>query len=143
LGLDGQGAAVIELLLALELSLHGLHGQSLVALHARANLRAGSAAGAVIGGGGHGELHAGHTGHVLHLQAGGSLGGFFLGHDNRTDDGVRADIGAEVTLDAVVGIPLRNIDGDAALLVSSASRRHSAVAMSTKVETGSSLPLYL
>ena len=44
-------------------------------------------------------------------------GGFLLGGEERTDHGVRADIGALVALDTVLDLPLGNVHGDAALLV--------------------------
>ena len=44
-------------------------------------------------------------------------GGLGLRREERTDHGVRADIGALVALDTVLDLPLGNIHGDAALLV--------------------------
>ncbi len=45
-------------------------------------------------------------------------GGLGLGREERTDHGVGADIGALVALDTVLDLPLGNVHGDAALLVS-------------------------
>ena len=52
---------------------------------------------------------------------------FRLSQQERADDGVRADIGALVALDAVVFVPDRDLDGDHALLVLAGALREGAV----------------
>ena len=61
------------------------------------------------------------------LGAGRRLGSLFLGHHNRTDDSVRADIRAEVTLDTVLRIPNRYVNRDTALLISRRTLREGTV----------------
>ena len=64
----------------------------------------------------------------------------FVCHRHRTDNRVRADHGAEGALDAVFRNPLRNIDCNAALLISGGALREVPSAYFSKVETGRSLP---
>lgn len=52
------------------------------------------------------------------LVPAGALGGLLLGHHNRTDDSVRANIRAEVTLNTIIRIPNRYVDRDTAFLIS-------------------------
>ena len=107
---------VVEDFLLGELALHGNHLDGVHAAFADAD----AAAHAVQRRHGHGELVAVH---VLDALDGGQLGlrggsgGLVGGQDEGTDRGVRADESALVALDALVGVPLGNGDGDAALLV--------------------------
>ena len=118
---------ISEDVLLLSLRIQALHSQSLVALLAGAYIRTGATAGTVEYRNGHGKLHAGHTGHIHNLGAGRGFRSLFLGHDNRTDDSMRADIRAEVTLNTVVRIPNRNVNCDTAFFISRGALREGAV----------------
>ena len=107
--------AVIKCLLGIQLGLKALHGKSLLALLAGTYVRAGAAAKAVKHGYGYRELISGHAGKRKGLS--GYIRCFCIAYRNGTDTCMRTYIGAEVTLDTVIGIPGRNIDCHAALLV--------------------------
>ena len=132
LGLLVQSTAVIKDLLAGTLGIDRLHNQSLLTLHARAYLSAGTAAGAVQGGNGHNKLHAGYAGHILGLSALGSGGQLVGGHSHRTDNGMGTYIRAEVALNTVLRIPLRNVYRDTALFKGGRALRSGAVHMRHK-----------
>ncbi len=103
------------------LALEGFHDDGLsgrVFGACRADVHAGTAAGAVVSGNGDAELVAGHAAKVDELHGSRSGLSLSLGQSDRTDDGVRADIGTLVTLDTFVGLPLRNEEGNAAFLQS-------------------------
>ena len=136
--LDGQildlvlrsdlGNHVVEHVLLCQLALLRDHGDGL----GRADADADAAAHAVQRGNGHGELIdtlalAGLD--RTDLCALGSGSGLSLGEHEGTDGGVRADKGAVVALDALVGVPFGNGDGNAALLVSGSAQLKLAVHM--------------
>ena len=105
------------------------HGESLLALLARADVGAVAAAEAVERGDLHSVCHAGDF-----LADGGDgreacrcLCLFVLGQQDRTDRCVRADEGALVALDAVFRMPHGYLDRNAALLVSSGAAGERAV----------------
>ncbi len=94
-----------------------LHDQGLVL--GRAYVDAVAAAGAVHGG--NGQMRTSYPGEpvaALVSKAGGSASQLRLrSSQHRPDDGVRADEGALVALDAFFRQPFRHIDGNAALLL--------------------------
>ena len=103
------------------------HGQRLLALLARADIRAASAACAVIRRDSNRKLvilHAEHRKRFLALRKCCRLIGI---QRERTDNGMRAYIRAACTLDAVVRIPDRHHNRNAALLICSRSGRCRAV----------------
>ncbi len=133
LGLRRNGLAVIEHGLAGALGVDRLEHQGLFAFHTGAYLRAGAAARAVERGNRNGEFQARQAVHILRL---GALRGFrklFRGHDDRTDDGVRTYIRAEVALNAVRGVPFGDIHRDPALFIGGGALRHGAVRIILKV----------
>ncbi len=122
--------AVVEHVLLIELGFLRDHLESLHLFGASAD--ADAAAHAVQRGDGHGELIdtlalAGLDRHDL--GGGGRVLGFLVGQCNGTDGGVRADIGAVAALDALRGVPFRNGDGNAALLISGSAEFELAVDM--------------
>ena len=104
-----------------------LHDKRLVLHIARADICAAAAARAVEDGDIDCELVARHHLEIRHLHAFRRLLRLFLGHCNRANRSVRADIGALRALDAGIRIPNRNIDRDTALLESSGAVRRSTV----------------
>ena len=90
------------------------HGEGLVL--GEADVHAVAAARAVVHGDGEGVLP------VLEVRL-----GFLVGEEERTDGGVRADEGAAVALDTLLGVPHRDHHGDAALLEGRGAGRHGAV----------------
>ena len=123
LGLVGNlGYSVVEYRLLIHLGLDGLHHESALALvlcACRADVRTYAAAGAVQGGYCHGVLHTGQLHCVLDLNGSRSSRSLVSGHDNRTDNCVRANECTLVTLDTVLGNPLGNVNSDTALLICS------------------------
>ena len=102
------------------------HGEGLVL--GEADVHAVAATGAVVHGDGEGVLPVLEVRLALsHLDGGGSGGGFLVGEEERTDGGVRADEGAAVALDTLLGVPHRDHHGDAALLEGGGAGRHGAV----------------
>ena len=122
-----EAVRVIELLLFVRLCLKRLHHERLLPLHAGADICTGTAARAVKCGNSNGKLHTGHAGHRLHLHALRSVLCFLLRQRKRADDRMRADIGAEITLDAVFRNPAGRIHSDTALLKCSGALRERAV----------------
>ena len=122
-----QAVIVQEFFLFFQLGIQRFHNQRFFALHARADRRAGAAARAIERRHGDAELIARQAGGVFHLHALGRVFRFLLGHDGRADDRVRADIGAEVALDAVFRNPAGHIHGDAAFFIGGRAQRHGAV----------------
>ena len=112
---------------SLRLFFQRLHLQSLVALHAWADICTGATSCTVKCRDGHGKLVAWHTGHILHLHICRSVSSFISCHSYRTDNSVRTYIGTEVTLDTVVNIPYRNIYCNTTLLVCGRTRWCSTV----------------
>ncbi len=123
------GVEVIEVLLLVNLLEVGSHLERRNLLGgSRADIDAVAAACAVGDRDRDGELVALEVGlSFRHLESFRSLCGLFLVHEERTDDGVRADIRAVVALDAGLRIPYRNRYGHAALLECRSSCRHGAV----------------
>ena len=85
------------------------------------------------------------TGVLRHLDlerahALGRVSDLVLGEAERTDGGVRADIGALVALDALVGVPMRNHDGDAALLEGGSAGDDWPSSWPTNADTGRESP---
>ena len=129
LGLLVDGRAVIEYDLRCSLGVDGLHNERLFALLARANLCAGAAAGAVEGRNGHSELEFLETDHRDGLGALGSSRSFVSGQRNGTDNSVRTNDRAAVTLDTILGLPLGNVNCDASLFKGSGAVGAGAVNM--------------
>ena len=100
------------------------HFQSFVS--GRADLCAGTAAGAVQSGNCQGELLVLGT---LHGQGSGHFAfcHFFVRQNERTDNAVRTYIGTPVALHAVLHVPLRYICSDTTLFISSRTSRDHAV----------------
>ena len=122
------GDHVVEDRLLIELALLSDHGDGL----RRADADADAAAHAVERGDSHGVLILALALAGLDrtdLRSGGSGSGLFLGQCERTDRGMRADKCAAVALDALVGVPLGDGHGDAALLVSGSAQLELAVDM--------------
>ena len=107
-GFSGRLIAVIKDFLLITLAVDGLHDQSLLALLAGADVGAGAAAGAVQGGDGHGKLHSrarrSYPWSWCPRERSASSSSVI---DDGTDDGMGADIRAEVALDAVFRNPAR------------------------------------
>ena len=105
----------------------GHHLQSLTALGAGGY--AAAAGGAVQRGHAHGVLQAVQTGtlgvHQRHVH--GSRLDLTLVQQERADDGMGADEGAHIALEALGGVPHRQMGGDAALLIAGGAQRHGAV----------------
>ena len=103
------------------------HLQRLAALGAGGHTAA--AAGAVQRGHAHGILQAVQPGalgiHQRHIH--GSRLDLALVQQERADDGVGANKGAHIALEALGSIPHRQMGGDAALLVAGGTQRHGAV----------------
>ena len=100
-----------------------VHGQSLLALLAWADICTRTASGTIQSRHGDGKLIISHAGHGQHLHVSRSLGSFVSSHYHWTDYCMRTYIGTEITLDTVVRIPNRHIYCNTALLVSSRTRR--------------------
>ena len=97
------------------------HGDGLVSR--RAYLRAGTAACAVHQRPAERELLVLRT---LHRYCVCNALRFLRGHHERTNDGMRTNARAPVTLHTVLHVPMRKIRRDTALFVSRSTRRHHA-----------------
>ena len=128
-----EGSAIFKYFSTSKLCINGLKNQCLVALHARANLRARAASGTVKGRNSNGEFQARQTIQVFGLCLCRCICQLFRGHHQRANNRMRANIRAEVTLNAVVGVPLRNINRNTALFISSTALRYGTICIILKV----------
>ncbi len=119
--------AVVEAGLIVDLSVERLHGDGLFLR--RADVHAGTATKAVEDGDGHRKLEvfAALAEHLDGLDVCGSTGEFVGVERVRTDRGVRANERALVALNALGGIPFRDVDGNTTLFISGSTLRESTV----------------
>ena len=130
--LHRQGMCIAEDLLLVKLTLEALHCQCFLALAARTYAGASAAAGAVENRNGNAELIAVHAGHRHEFRLGRSLCSFLIGHNGRTDDSMRANIGTEIALNTIFRYPNRYVNRNAAFFKSGSSLRQGAVLTADK-----------